>query len=113
MKIRIHVTEKDIREGSTKHGYMRCLCCPIARAINRKLKPEYRAHVTEASVAIKLTEKPETWSATVVSMPVTKTIREFILRYDEKNSPVKVKPTNFIVEIPSTYLKSNDTPLFN
>lgn len=106
MKIRIHVTEKDIREGSIEHGYMRCLCCPIARAINRKLKPGYYAHVTESNVGIKFNFDDTPWGACLAIIPISNSIKEFILRYDEMNSPVMAKPTNFIVEIPSTYLKS-------
>lgn len=104
MKIRIHVTQKDIREGEC----MQPSRCAVARAINRKLKTNLIA-----SVAGMVKIRDINNHRLVCALWLPDSMVKFVSRFDAKeDNPDKVsdlKPTNFTLDIPSMYLKQEES----
>lgn len=92
MKIIIHVTKEDIRNGVRAN----CNECPVALAIKRRIKPELYVEVRASGIDI--------GDVHIVNCIST---YGFISGFD--NCPQEyrdmLKPIRFMIEIPSSYLK--------
>lgn len=92
MKIRIHVTKEDIRNGVRAN----CNECPIALAIKRRINPGLYVEVRASGIDI----------GDVHNINSENTY-EFISSFD--NCPREyrdcIKPIRFTIQLPSEYLK--------
>ena len=94
MNTTITVTQEDINQGVRR----KCDSCPIALAINRILRMEYKSSCF-AHVYIK---NRETGGVIYRTIPLPDIAFNFILNFDRKE---EVYPITFTLDIPKEYLK--------
>ena len=92
MRVTISVTNRDIERGCRSE----CCSCPIALAINRRLKEQYNAHVNRTF--LRLFKKHAVNWGTVLPIRVM----TFVDQFDDCKA---VKPFRFQVDIPKKYLR--------
>ncbi len=104
MLVMIETTKEDVREGVARH----CDRCPVARAVNRKLKPGFAARVSAATIEIHaepIGGVVPSWRWTG-EMPAV--VGEFIRTFDNRTSPSRRSrlkpPCSFSMDIPAEYL---------
>lgn len=90
MKVRINVTQRDIKEGEPRNGYL----CPVARAVRRHLADGRFVNVSDHLRIGGLTE----------AYPLPSRITEFITQYDRFEI---VNPVRFSIDLPEEYLKKS------
>jgi hypothetical protein len=94
--IRIAVTKKDILNGKP----VQCTKCPVALAINRRLKPNYYVAVVDNYFNI-WDNTPNYSYQKSVNLPLK--VTDFIKDFDRFTSPIQ--PITFNIDIPEEFLK--------
>ena len=94
MKTRIAISLKDIAEAKMFHANE----CPVARAIARRVKPEFKVGV--GLTCFTLNGKPKGLEADLPDKAA-----QFVDRFDNTRSGRTVKPITFQLDIPEQFLK--------
>jgi hypothetical protein len=111
MKVRCHITAKDIREATCILAAHPALLttenCPAARAVNRKLRDGYFSAASRTHVRIYF---HDTWKETI---PLSENMTRWIHTYDMSRRITepseRARPTNFTIDIPSMYVRNEET----
>lgn len=97
MKIQFYVTQKRIDAGILKD----CRKCPVARAINARLKSSLMAKAAFGILMI-CKRYPQPFTVELANMPLPRKVKDFIWNFDYDNG--LAKPFRFTMDIPKKYL---------
>lgn len=92
MRVTISVTKRDIERGCRSE----CCSCPVARAINRRLKETYKTHVSVSYLRV-FKRHSVNWGTL---LPIR--VMTFVDQFDDSKA---VNPFRFSIDIPKKYLR--------
>lgn len=95
--MKVSVTEEDIKHGCQSD----CLSCPVARAIQCLLHPEYQVHVSGRVADIHLGEY-RIDKIPICTARLNLVVQQWISGFDDKRLG---HPFDFEIEVPSHLLK--------
>lgn len=99
--VQISVTAEDIRDGVK----FECMTCPVARAVDRVLLPEYKAVIDGKAWGITDRYDPKSWPLHYHGA-TPPNVLAFVREFDR--GKYKPRPDRFHLEIPTQYLNDHN-----